>query len=129
MQPRTAAGISNQDQLNKSFGQVLANNVSPGNGLTFAADGTPLTFSPDNLVGIMIRIGSTANPNMLPAAWPAANTDLTIAHNLGSVPTGFIITAKFAAADVFYGTIPADATNITLQTTNAATDITIWILV
>jgi len=129
MQARTPSGSSDQDQLNKSFNQVLSGNVSPGNGLTFDANGQPLTFSTDNMVGVCIRIGSTANPNALPASWPAANANLTIAHNLNSVPTGFIVIAKYAAADVWYGTIAATATNITLQTSNNTTDITIWILI
>ena len=128
MQPRTSTGISNQDQLNKSFGQVLSGNVSPGNGLTFDANGQPLTYSPDNLVGCVIRVGSNANPNALANSWVGNNTNTTITHNLDKIPTGFVVLGKWAVADVFFGTIAATATTITLQTTNAATDITIWIL-
>jgi len=128
MQPRTATGISNQDQLNKSTNQVLSGNVSPGNGLTFDANGQPLTWSTDNLVGCVIRVGSVANPNALANSWAGNNTNTTITHNLDIVPTGFVVIAKWAAADVFFGTVAATKTTITLQTTNDATDITIWIL-
>jgi hypothetical protein len=128
MQPQKASSISNQDQYNKSLSRVLDGNVSPGNGLTFASDGTPLTYSFDNMSGVIIRIGSLANPNGLPAHWTANNTDLTIAHNLGKVPYGIIVIYKTAAADVFFGTIAPTDMNITLQTSNDATDTTIWIL-
>lgn len=128
MQMRTPASTSNQDTLNKSVNRVLSGNVSPGNGLTFDSSGQPLTYAQDNTIGIIIRIGSVSNPNALPAAWTGNNTDLTIAHNLNVVPYGFIVIAKYAAADVFYGSIAPTETNITLQTTNDATDITIWIL-
>jgi len=128
MQMRVPTSISTQDTLNKSVNRVLSGNVSPGNGLTFDTNGQPLTYDQDNMVGIVIRIGSLANPNALPASWTGNNTDLTIAHNLNTVPYGFIVIAKYAAADVFYGTAPPTETTITLQTTNDATDITIWIL-
>jgi hypothetical protein len=128
MQPQKAASISNQDQYNKSLTLVLAGNVSPGNGLTFASDGTPLTYSTDNMSGSIIRIGSLTNPNALPAAWTGNNTDLTIAHNLGKVPYGIIVIYKTAAADVFFGTVAPTDMQITLQTTNDATDTTIWLL-
>lgn len=128
MQPQKASSISNQDTLNKSISRVLDANVSPGNGLTFDANGQPLTFSQDNMSGILIRIGSLANPNALPAHWTANNTDLTIAHNLGKVPYAAIVVAKYAAADVWFGTIAPTNMNVTLQTNNDATDITVWLL-
>lgn len=129
MQPITPSGQSNQDQLNKSFYKVLVGNTSPGNGLTFDTNGEPLTFSTDNMTGIIIRIGSLANPNGLPAHWTANNTDLTIAHNLGKVPYGILLLYATAATTVFFGTVPATDTTITLQTTNDTTDTVIWILV
>lgn|ERR1700688_3800392 len=129
MQPRVPSGITNQDLYNKSLGLVLSGNVSPGNGLTFDSIGQPLTYSTDNMTGVVIRVGSTANPNGLANHWTAANTNLTIPHGLNKVPYGYILIASFAAATIFFGTIPADINNITLQTTNANTDTTIWILV
>lgn len=128
MQPTQASSISVQDHFNKSINRVLAGNVSPGNGLTFDANGQPLTYSQDNMSGIIIRIGSVTNPNALPAAWTANNTDLTIAHNLGKVPYGVIAIAKYAAADVWFGTVAPTDMNITIQTNNDATDMTVLIL-
>jgi hypothetical protein len=128
MQPRKATSISNQDTYNKSLSEVLAGNLGPGNGITFDANGYPLTYSQDNMSGILIRIGSLANPNGLPASWPGNNIDLTIAHNLGKVPYGVIAISKFAAADVWFGTISPTDKNVTLQTNNDATDMTVWLL-
>lgn len=128
MQPRTPTSITNQDLYNKSVGQVLAGNVTPGNGLTFAADGTPLTYSTDNMGGVIIRVGSTANPNALPYNWPAVSTNLTITHNLNKLPYGYILIASYAATNIFWGTVSATTTTITLQTNNASFDTTIWIL-
>jgi hypothetical protein len=129
MQPITPSGMSNQDQLNKSFNKVLSGNTSPGNGLTFDVNGEPLTFSTDNMTGVIIRIGSLANPNALPAHWLGNNIDLTIAHNLKKVPYGIILLYATTAAIVFFGTLAATNTTITLQTTNDSTDTVIWILV
>lgn len=122
MQPQIPGGISNQDVLNKSVNKVLSGNVSPGSGLTFDVNGQPLTYATDNVNGVMVRIGGGA-----PASWPAANTDLTIAHNLGVKPYGFIITAKNMACDVYWGSIQPTDTNITLRCT-AVADTTILIL-
>src|ERR1700680_701494 len=96
MQIRTPSGISNQDTWNKSVNSVMTGNVSPGNGLTFSAtDNTPLTYSKDNMTGIIIRVGSTANPNALPNSWTGSGTDTTITHSLGKVPYGFIVIAAY----------------------------------
>jgi len=129
MQPRKPTGITNQDLYNKSLGTVLAGNVSAGSGLTFAAsDNTPTTYSTDNTSGVIIRVGAVTNPNGQTFAWPAINTNLTITHNLNVVPYGFILIASYAATNIFWGTIAATATTITLQTSNATYDTTIWIL-
>jgi len=128
MQPRTPTGITDQDLYNKSVGQVLAGNVSAGNGLTFAADGTPLTFSTDNLGGIIIRVGSISNPNGQQFHWTAANTNLTITHNLNKLPYGFVLIASYAVTNIFWGTIPPTTTQITLQSSAVTEDTTIWIM-
>ena len=128
MQTINPSSITNQDQYNKSLFKALAGNVSPGNGLTFDGIGQPLTYSTDNMSGLIIRIGSVSNPNGLPAHWTAPNTDLTIAHNLNKVPYGYILIAAYAAVIVFFGTVPPDETTITLQVNNDTSDTTIWIL-
>jgi hypothetical protein len=128
MKPIIPASITNQDEYNKSIGKVLNGNVSPGNGLTFDPNGQPLTYSTDNMSGIIIRIGSLANPYSLPAHWTASNTDLTIAHNLNKVPYGYIVIAKSKTCDVYWGSIAATKTTITLRITDDTADTTIQLL-
>lgn len=128
MQPIKASSIENQDSLNKSITKVFAGNVSPGNGLTFDANNQPTTFSVDNTVGRIFRIGSTANPLGLTYAWPASNTNLTIEHDLNTIPYGYIVIAKSGPCDVYWGSIIATDTNITLKNTDATKDTTIWLL-
>lgn len=128
MQVQAPTSLSIQDQYNKNLYRALAANLTAGNPVTYAADGSGLTFSPDNVSGIIIRIGSLANSNALPNHWAGNNVDLTIAHNLGRVPYGIILIAKWASTDVFFGTVAATDTEITLQTTNDTTDTTILIL-
>jgi hypothetical protein len=48
-----------------------------------------------------------------------ANTDLTLTHNLGRVPVGYIVMSKTAACDIFTGTVAATTTQITIQGTVA----------
>jgi hypothetical protein len=119
-----------QHTQNVSVARTLNGNVSPGNGLTFDSTGQPVTFSTDNQSGILIRIGSNANPYMVPASWPAtANTDVTIAHNLNKVPYGFHIVSKNKACDVFLGTVLPAKMNITLQCTDPTADVTVFVMV
>lgn len=129
MQPRVPAGTTNQDLYNKSLQLALAGNLSPGNGVTFAAsDGTPTTYSTDNMSGTIIRVGSITNPNNQTYHWPATNTNLTITHNLNAIPYGFILIASYAATNIFWGTVAATSTQITLQSSAVTFDTTIWIL-
>jgi hypothetical protein len=129
MQPRTPAGISNQDTWNKSVKQAMNANLSPGNAVTYAAtDNTPLTYSQDNMSGIIIRVGSTANPNVLPYFWTGSGTDTTITHNLGKIPYGFIVIASYLPCNIYWGSITATTSQITLRTNAPTTDTTIWIL-
>lgn len=129
MQPITPTPTLPQDDLNKSLNKVLTGNVSPGNGLTFDTNGQPLTYSIDNQSGVLLRIGAVGNPVGAPFAWTGSNTNLTIQHNLNKVPYGFHIVAKSATCDVFWGTIQPTLMNITLQTTNDAADVTIFVMV
>jgi hypothetical protein len=129
MQPITPTPTLSQDQLNKSVGQVLSGQVSPGNGLTFDINGQPLTFSVDNMSGVLIRIGASGNALGTEYQWPADNTDLIIAHNLNAVPYGFIVVAKSKACDIFWGSVLPSLMDATLQCTDASADVTVFVLV
>jgi hypothetical protein len=129
MQPITPTPTLTQDQINKSFNQVLTGQVSPGNGLTFDTNGQPLTFSTDNQSGVLIRIGAVGNPLGAPYAWTASNTNLTIQHNLNKVPYGFYVISKYKPCDVYWGTIPPTKLAITLECTDDTADVTVFIMV
>jgi hypothetical protein len=128
MQPIKATPTLDQATINTNLDLVLTGNVSPGNGLTFDSGGAPLTYSPDNTVGCIIRVGSLANSNALPNHWAGNNVDTIITHNLNRVPTGFIVIAKWGSMDIYYGSVAATKTTITLKTTYSGVDSTIWIL-
>jgi len=131
MQAQTPSGFSNQDDLNKSVNKVLTGNVSPGNGLTFDPNGVPLTYSIDNMSGIILRIGSVGNPLGLAGAWIANNAALVITHNLNKVPYGFLVINKTQSCDVYWNPSvnPPTLTTITLYNTNVNADTAIYILV
>jgi len=118
----------NQNTQNVSVASALNGNVSPGNGLTFDSNGQPLTYQQDNMVGIILRVAATGNAVKAPQSWVAANTDLTIQHNLNAVPYGYIVIAKSKTCDVYWGSIQPTAMAITLRITDASADTTIWIL-
>lgn len=129
MRPTTPAGISNQDVLNKSFFKVLVGNTSPGNGDgTVDANGQPLAFDMDNMCGRIIRVGSNANPNALPNAWAGSNLDTIITHDLNKIPYGYIVIAKSGPCDVYWGSVVATPTTVTLKNTDGTKDTTIWFL-
>lgn len=129
MKVQTPSTVSNQDEYNKSVNLVMSGNISPGNGDgTEDSAGQPLAFTTDNTVGRIIRVGSTANPNGLPNHWAASNTNLTIEHDLNTVPYGYIVIAKSGPCDVYWGTVAATTNFITLKNTDATQDTTIWLL-
>jgi hypothetical protein len=129
MKPISPTPTLDQHTQNTNVVKILTGNVSPGNGLTFDPTGQPVTFSTDNQSGLLVRIGSHANPYGVPASWGASNSDLTIAHNLNKVPYGFYVVSKNKTCDVFLGTMPPTLMNITLQCTDATADVTVFIMV
>ena len=71
------------------------------NGQVWFGDGTNL----DNMRGRWIN---TTTP-------VAANTDFTVAHNLGRVPVGWLVFSQDKAGSIYLGTIVADNNDITLK--------------
>ena len=106
---------------NVSFNKVLSGNVAIGQALTYDSAGNPATFSQDNGNGILIRVGSNANPFGLTNFWVGNNVDTIITHNLIRVPIGYYVTKKTKSCDVFDGTLTATDTTITLQCTQGLT--------
>lgn len=128
MRTITPTPSSVQDDLNKSVNKTVNGNLSVASGATFDSTGQPLTFNPDNMCGLVIRIGSTANPHSLATHWTASNVDLTITHSLNKTPFGYLVIAKSGTCDVYWGSVAATLNTITLRITDASQDTTIWIL-
>jgi hypothetical protein len=120
--------VLEQHVQNVSVAQALNGNLSPGNGTDFDTSGQPLTYSSDNMSGVILRIGSTANPHGLTNSWVGSNADTTIVHNLNKVPYGYIVIAKDKPCDVYWGSVAATDIDITLKCTDGSTDTTIWFL-
>ena len=127
MKPQNPGAVSDVRTVLNSFYKVLRANVSFGSPDTYAADTLPATFIQDNTDGILIRVGSNANPESLANFWSGSNTDTTITHNLGRLPIGYIVTRKSKTCDVYDGTIASTAQEITLKNTDGTADTVVYI--
>lgn len=58
----------------------------------------------------------------------AANTDFTLTHNLGRIPTSWLVTSKGSACDIYTGSMSATETTLTLRGTVANVAIKIVLL-
>lgn len=86
-------------------------------------------FSLGNMAGVMMRVaatGTTVPPKVKNwGTWTAADTK--IAHNLGYIPMGWIVTYKSKACDVFAGSIRPDEQFVYLTITDDTADTNLFI--
>lgn len=88
-----------------------------------------------NLVKVLngnVGFGDGTNPDNISGVWatvvfPAPNTDVTVTHNLGRIPVGYIPMTKLAACDVYTGSVAPTTTQLTLRGT-VATTVTLFIV-
>ena len=114
MRPMNPSGLSqNFMEVLKSFYKVIAGNIGFPKPSTFDANSVPLTYTPDNTDGQLIRVGSITNPNALPNFWAGNSVATTITHTLARVPVGFIVCSKDKSCDI-YNASPYAATSTTL---------------
>jgi hypothetical protein len=86
----------------------------------------PETFSAANIRGTMRRVSGTGiTPPKGSVNWTAGNTK--IPHNLGYIPSGWIVTYKSKACDIFAGTTKADAQFIYLTNTDPTADVNLLV--
>lgn len=90
-----------------------------------------------NLVTLVINghigFGDGTLRDNLDGAWATttfalANTDVTLTHNLGRVPVGYIVMTKSQAGDVYTGSIASTKTQITLRCSVAGTTVSLFIV-
>ena len=66
--------------------------------------------------------------NWVSVNFPSANTDVTVTHNLGRIPVGYLAMTKSQAGDIFTGSVAATKTQITLQSSTAGQMASLFIL-
>ena len=59
----------------------------------------------------------------------SANTEFTVAHDLGAVPVGYLVTKISNAGVIYLGTTSWDASNIYLKSSAANSAVTIFIII
>ena len=80
-----------------------------------------------------VEFGGVANQQNIKGTWlsvtaPATpDTDFTVNHNLGTLPTGVHIMQKDMACDVYTGSVPATKSAITLRATAASAVLSLFI--
>lgn len=91
-------------------------------------------FNLKNVVNGRIQFGTTDGKNrnvdgqMVSATFGAANTDLTIIHNLGAIPVGYLVFRNSNGGVIYDGSVAFTKTTITLRSTVANTVALIFIL-
>jgi hypothetical protein len=93
---------------------IYQNFVSVVNGQLGFGDGTNL----DNINGSWINTTTPVAPN----------TDFTVSHNLGRIPSGYWIMTKDRAVDIYTGSVAATATQLTLRATVASAVVRLFII-
>jgi len=89
-----------------------------------------------NLVSVIngnIGFGDGVHADNVNGVWasvnfPLANTDVTVTHNLGRLPVGYIVMTKSQAGDVYTGSVVATKTQITLRCSTAGTTVSLFIV-
>lgn len=122
MRPMNPSALANPLILATSVHKTLRGNISKGSGITFDTAGQATLFQQDNTDEVMIRVGSTTNPNVLSNRWYATNADVLIVHALGRIPIGYYIVRKSITCDVYDGAAEWTTQTITLRITNDAAD-------
>ncbi len=84
------------------------------NGRMSFGDGT----SSDNIDGVWAT----------PVTPGVANTDFTVTHNLGRIPSGFLVFNKSAACDVYQGSVAWTTSQITLRATVVGVTVKLFIM-
>ena len=86
------------------------------------------------VVNYNIGYGDGVNADNINGVWNtfvtpgAVNTDFTITHNLGRIPVGYHVMQKSASCDIYTGSVPATATQLTLRASAAGVTVKVFIV-
>jgi hypothetical protein len=128
MKPQNPSSLGDVLTILRSYYRILVANIGFGSPSAYDTHGVGTTFPQDNGNGVLIRIGSNANPNGLANHWAGTNVATTVTHNLNRVPVGFFVASKDQTCDI-YNASPFSATTstITLYSTAGAADVLVYI--
>jgi hypothetical protein len=100
---------------------VLNNGIEfgrpPSGGSVYGDSGGKDPGSQGNIKGAWINVTTPATPD----------TDFVVEHNLGVVPVGTDVKQKSAPADVYTGSAPATAMQLTLRSTAASAKLVLFV--
>lgn len=65
------------------------------------------------------------NSSVVSRSFSSANTDTVISHNLGRVPTGYLVASKSVSSDIYDGSSSASSSTITLKASVAPVTVTL----
>lgn len=119
------SGVTNTQQQSQ-----VTDSLNNGIDITYAqsrdTNGWADTFSLANTKGAMLRVSALgATPPKGSVNWTAANTK--IPHNLGYIPSGWIVTYKSKTCDIFAGTTAPDEQFIYLSISDDTADTNIFV--
>jgi hypothetical protein len=112
-------------QFQKSAHKALSGALTQGNPTGQNALGVYNRFQQDNMNGVLLRIGNAASSE--PIKWVTTGVGVAINHGLHHQPIGFYIVDKDGPCDVYRTISPPTADLITLATTDATVNVTVYI--
>lgn len=62
-----------------------------------------------------LEFGKNIKTVLINVTFSAANQNVTVSHNLGKIPTGYLVAGLTSALIVYDGSLPSNQTNITLR--------------
>ncbi len=74
-----------------------------------------------NTVNGKLDFATNLNTKLISITFGAANTNTAVAHGLGRVPSGYIVTSASAATSVYTGSVPTSTSLLNLMASAAAT--------
>jgi hypothetical protein len=80
-----------------------------------------------------LGFGDGTNTDNISGVWKSvtitlADTDITVTHNLGRIPVGYLVMSKTQACDIYDGSVAPTTTQITLKGSVAGAIVKLFII-
>jgi hypothetical protein len=112
-------------QQNRSMSQAVDNNIEVSYPQHVDANNWADIFAPGNIKGVILRVAALGGTSPSGYSWTASNTK--IGHNLGYLPTGWIIVYKDKNCDIKAGTTKPDTQFLYLTISDDTANTTLWV--